>query len=125
MPVQYNKSNKKIFLGGGLYYEDSIFTRSKLFSDSLYIFDFNNNPKIKIENNKDNFLIIKMQRIRYNSSSLIVGNKIYFIGGSDAKGNYIFECDIYNMKEKIWELLPKINYGREFPSIFCYHKKFL
>jgi len=29
------------------------------------------------------------------------------------------------MKEKIWELLPKINYGQEFPSIFCYHKKFL
>ena len=99
MPVQYNKSNKKFFLGGELYYEDSIFSRSKLFSDTLYIFDFNN--------------------------TLIIGNKIYFIGGEDAKGNYIFECDSYNMKEKIWELLPKINYGQEFPSIFCYHKKFL
>ena len=75
MSVQYNKLNKKIFLSGGLYYEDSIFSRSKLFSDTLYIFDFNN--------------------------TLIIGNKIYFIGGKDARGNYIFECDSYNMKEKI------------------------
>ena len=29
------------------------------------------------------------------------------------------------MKEKILELLPKINYSQEIPSIFCYHKKFL
>ena len=125
MSVQYNKLNKKIFLSGGLYYEDSIFSRSKLFSDILFIFDFNNDPKIKNENNKDYFLKIKMPRIRYNHSSLIIGNKIYFIGGKDARGNYIFECDSYNIKEKIWELLPKLNYGREFPSIFCYHKKFL
>ena len=35
------------------------------------------------------------------------------------------ECDSYNFKDKIWEMLPKLNYGREFPSIYCYHKKFL
>ena len=123
MSIQYNQSNKKIYLSGGLYYEDSLFSRSKLFSDILYVFDFNNEPKIK--NEKEKYLKIKMPRIRYNHSSLIIGNKIYFIGGKDARGNYIFECDSYNIKEKIWELLPKLNYGREFPSIFCYHKKFL
>ena len=66
-----------------------------------------------------------MPRMRYNHSSLIIGNKIYFIGGKDAKGDYLYECDSYNIKDKIWELLPKLNYGREFPSLFCYHKKFL
>ena len=125
MSIQYNQSNKKIYLSGGLYYEDSLFSRSKLFSDILYVFDFNNEPKIKNENEKEKYLKIKMPRIRYNHSSLIIGNKIYFIGGKDGKGNYVFECDSYNIKEKIWELLPKLNYGREFPSIFCYHKKFL
>ena len=125
MSVRYNKSNKKLFLSRGLYYEDSIFSRNKLFSVTLYIFYFNNDTKIKKENNKENFLKIKMPRIRYNNCPLIIGNKIYFIGGKDAKGNYIFECDSYNMKEKILELLPKINYSQEIPSIFCYHKKFL
>ena len=85
------------------------------FIDILYIFDFDNYPKNKNENNKENFLKIKMPRIRYNHSSLIIGDKIYFIGGKDARGNYIFECDSYNINEKIWELLPKLNYGREFP----------
>ena len=117
MSVQYNQSNKKIFLSGGLYYEDSLFSRSKIFSDNLYIFDFINNKK--------NYMKIKMPRIRYNHSSLLIKEKIYFIGGKDARGNYILECDSYNIKEKMWELLPKLNYGREFPSIYCYHKKFL
>lgn len=124
MSVQYKQSNKKIYLSGGLYYEDSLFSRSKLFSDILFVFEFKNDPKNK-NNNKDDISKIKMPRIRYNHSSLIIGNKIYFIGGKDARGNYILECDSYNIKEKIWELLPKLNYGREFPSIFCYHKKFL
>ena len=123
--MQYNPGNKKIFLSGGLYYEDSLFSRSKIFSDNLYIFDFINEPKIKNENNKKYFIKIKMPRIRYNHSSLIIKEKIYFIGGKDARGNYILECDSYNIKEKIWELLPKLNYGREYPSLFNYHKKFL
>ena len=123
--MQYNPGNKKIFLSGGLYYEDSLFSRSKIFSDNLYIFDFINEPKIKNENNKKIFIKIKMPRIRYNHSSLIIKEKIYFIGGKDARGNYILECDSYNIKEKIWELLPKLNYGREYPSLFNYHKKFL
>ncbi len=81
--VQCNKSNKKIFWSRGLYCKDSIFSRSKLFYDTLYIFDFNNNAKIKKENSKDNFLKIKMPRIRYNQCSLIIRNKIYFIGGKN------------------------------------------
>ena len=101
-----------------------MFSRTKMFSDILYIFEFNKEPKIKI-NNKENFNKIKMPRIRYNHSSLIIGNKIFFIGGKDPRGNFVFECDSYNFKEKMWELLPKLNYGREFPSIFCYHKKFI
>ena len=124
MSVQYKQSNKKIFLSGGLYYEDSLFSRTKIYSDILYIFEFNKDLKIK-NNDKENFMKIKMPRKRYNHSSLIIDNKIYFIGGKDAKEDYIFECDCYNIKEKIWELLPKLNYGREFPSIFCYNKKFL
>ena len=124
MSVQYKQSNKKIFLSGGLYYEDSLFSRTKIYSDILYIFEFNKDLKIK-NNDKENFMKIKMPRKRYNHSSLIIDNKIYFIGGKDAKEDYIFECDCYNIKEKIWELLPKLNYGREFPSVFCYHKKFI
>ena len=124
MSVQYNQCTKKIFLSGGFYYEESLFSRTKMFSDILYIFEFNKEPKIKI-NNKENFNKIKMPRIRYNHSSLIIGNKIFFIGGKDPRGNFVFECDSYNFKEKMWELLPKLNYGREFPSIFCYHKKFI
>ena len=125
MSVQYKESNNKIFLSGGLYYEDSLFSRTKIYSDTLYIFEFSNEPKNENRENKEEFIKIKMPRIRYNHSSLLIGSKIYFVGGKDAKGNYIFECDCYNTKEKIWELLPKLNYGREFPSIFCYHKKFL
>ena len=125
MSVQYKESNNKIFLSGGLYYEDSLFSRTKIYSDTLYIFEFSNEPKNENIENKEEFIKIKMPRIRYNHSSLLIGSKIYFVGGKDAKGNYIFECDCYNTKEKIWELLPKLNYGREFPSIFCYHKKFL
>ena len=128
MSIQYKDSTKKIFLSGGLYYEDSLFSRTKIFSDNLYIFEFNKEQKMQNKENKENkedFIKIKMPRIRYNHSSLIIGSKIFFIGGKNAKGNLILECDCYNIKEKIWELLPKLNYGREFPSIFCYHKKFL
>ena len=121
MSVQYKDSLKKIFLSGGIYFEDSLFSRNKIYSDILYIFPFRNLP----QNNIENFLKIKMPRIRYNHTSLIVGNKIFLIGGKDAKGNNITECDSYNFKDKIWELLPKLNYGREFPSVFCYRKKFL
>ena len=121
MSVQYKDSLKKIFLSGGIYFEDSLFSRNKIYSDILYIFSFRNLP----QNNIENFLKIKMPRIRYNHTSLIVGNKIFLIGGKDAKGNNITECDSYNFKDKIWELLPKLNYGREFPSVFCYRKKFL
>ena len=121
MSVQYKDSLKKIFLSGGIYFEDSLFSRNKIYSDILYIFPFRNLP----QNNTENFLKIKMPRIRYNHTSLIVGNKIFLIGGKDAKGNNITECDSYNFKDKIWELLPKLNYGREFPSVFCYRKKFL
>ena len=122
MSIQYKESQKKIFLSGGIYFEESLFSRNKIFSDILYIISLNNESQIK---NNDNFSKIKMPRIRYNHSSLIIGNKIYFIGGKDSRGSYILECDSYNFKEKVWELLPKLNYGREFPSIFCYHKKFL
>ena len=125
MSIQYKQSSNEIFLSGGLYYEDSLFSRSKLFSDLLYIFEFNNEQKNKNINKKEIFNKIKMPRIRYNHSSLIIGNKIYFIGGKDARDSFILECDCYNIKEKMWELLPKLNYGREFPSIFCYHNKFL
>ena len=122
MSIQYKESQKKLFLSGGIYYEDSLFSRNKVFSDILYIFS---ESLIKNQNNNDIFLKIKMPRIRYNHSSLIIGSKIFFIGGKDSRGSYITECDSYNFKEKMWELLPKLNYGREFPSIFCYHKKFL
>ena len=124
MSIQYKESQKKVFLSGGIYFEESLFSRNKVFSDILYIIPFNTEPQIKNKNN-DNYLKIKMPRIRYNHSSLIIGNKIYFIGGKDSRGSYVFECDSYNFKEKMWEMLPKLNYGREFPSIFCYHKKFL
>ena len=121
MSVQYKESLKKIFLSGGIYFEDSLFSRNKIFSDILYIFQFN----ALSQDNNEQFLKIKMPRIRYNHTSLIVGSKIFFIGGKDIKGNNITECDSYNFKDKIWELLPKLNYGREFPSVFCYHKKFI
>ena len=121
MSVQYKESLKKIFLSGGIYFEDSLFSRNKIFSDILYIFQFNSLS----QDNNEQFLKIKMPRIRYNHTSLIVGSKIFFIGGKDIKGNNITECDSYNFKDKIWELLPKLNYGREFPSVFCYHKKFI
>ena len=122
MSVQYKESQKKIFLSGGIYFQESLFSRNKIFSDSLYIIPFHIEPQIK---GNDNFTKIKMPRMRYNHTSLIIGEKIYFIGGKDTKGNYIIECDCYNFKDKIWELLPKLNYGREFPSVFCYHKKFI
>ena len=122
MSVQYNESQKKIYLSGGIYFEESLFSRNTIYSDYLYIIQFYIEPQIK---NNENFIKIKMPRFRYNHSSLIIGNKIFFIGGKDSKGNYVIECDSYNFKEKMWELLPKLNYGREFPSIFCYHKKFL
>ena len=121
MSIQYKESQNKLFLSGGIYYEESLFSRNKVFSDILYIFSDSRN---KNQNNKI-FLKIKMPRIRYNHSSLIIGNKIYFIGGKDSRGSYIMECDSYNFKDKMWEMLPKLNYGREFPSIYCYHKKFL
>ena len=88
----------------------------------LYIIPYHIEPQIK---GNINFSKIKMPRMRYNHTSLIIGNIIYFIGGKDTKGNYVIECDSYNFKDKMWELLPKLNYGREFPSVFCYHKKFI
>ena len=122
MSIQYKSSSKRIFLSGGSYYEDSLFSRSKIFSDILFDFEFNNEMKYK---SKEIYNKIKMPRLRYNHSSLIIGNKIYFVGGKDSRDSFILECDCYNIKEKIWELLPKLNYGREFPSLFCYHNKFL
>ena len=122
MSVQYKESQKKIFLSGGIYFEESLFSRSKVYSDMLYIIPYHIDPQIKSDNN---FTKIKMTRVRYNHTSLIVGNKIFFVGGKDSKGNYVIECDSYNFKDKMWELLPKLNYGREFPSVFCYNKKFL
>ena len=119
MSVQYKESIDKIFLSGGIYVEESLFSRSQIFSEILYIFSFKN------KENSLNLSKIKMPHNRYNHSSLIIGDKIYFIGGRDSKGNYNLECNCYNFKEKNWELLPKLNYGREFPSIFCYHKKLL
>ena len=122
MSVQYKESQKKIFLSGGIYFEESLFSRSKVYSDMLYIIPYHIDPQIKSDNN---FTKIKMTRVRYNHTSLIVGTKIFFVGGKDPKGNYVIECDSYNFKDKMWELLPKLNYGREFPSVFCYNKKFL
>ena len=121
MSIQYTESQKKIFLSGGIYFEESLFSRNKKYSDILYIITYQSEPQI----NSNNCLKIKMPRIRYNHTSLIVEDRIYFIGGKDSKGNYVKECDSYNFKEKIWELLPKLDYGREFPSVFCYHKKFI
>ena len=122
MSVQYKESQKIIFLSGGIYFEDSLFSRNKIYSDMLYIIPYHIEPQIK---GNINFSKIKMPRMRYNHTSLIIGNIIYFIGGKDTKGNYVIECDSYNFKDKMWELLPKLNYGREFPSVFCYHKKFI
>ena len=122
MSVQYSDSQRKIFLSGGIYFEESLFSRNKVYSEMLYIIPFHIDPQIKSNND---FIKIKMPRIRYNHTSLIVGKKIYFIGGKDSKGNFVIECDSYNFKDKMWELLPKLNYGREFPSVFCYNKKFI
>ena len=122
MSIQHKEAQKKIFISGGIYFEESLFSRKKIFSDILYIILYQKEPQNK---NNNNYLKIKMPRIRYNHTSLIVENKLYFIGGKDSKGNYIMECDCYNFKEKMWELLPKLDYGREFPSVFCYHKKFI
>ena len=62
MSVQYKESNNKIFLSGGLYYEDSLFSRTKIYSDALYIFEFSNEPKNENIENKEEFIKIKKKK---------------------------------------------------------------
>ena len=76
---------KKIFLSDGIYFEDSLFSRNAIYSDYLYIILFHIEPQIK--NNENFFFKNKNEIFRYNHSSLIIGNKLFFVGGKYSKAN--------------------------------------
>ena len=119
--IDYDEKTSLIYYCGGIFTESSLFSNKTIISEDLYIFPFSNGLS-----EMNNFISkYKIPHKRYGHSSLYFNNKLFLIGGKNEKKIFLKECECYNIKDKIWELMPNLNYNRIKPTLCLFNEKYL
>lgn len=117
--IDFDEKNNFIFLSGGKFNKSiSIFSDESFISNQLKIFQFRKNLS------ENDISLYQMPRRRAFHSSIYFENKLYIVGGKNEKGN-LKETECYNIKEKIWELMPNMKYARLFPTLCIFNCSYL
>ena len=79
---------------------------------------------IKWSNQKIEF-IEKMPIKRAFHSTIFFEGNLYLIGGLGEKQNQLSDCDIFNLKKRKWEKIPKLNIPRQNSALCIYNNSLL
>ena len=110
--IEHDPTTNNIYIVGGQFNQSiSFFSDEIVYSDTMYVFPFMVNVHSKDQ------LSLKMPRKRGMHSTLLYNNKLFIIGGETLQGVKLKECEFYNVKDKVWELMPNLNYSRVYPTL--------
>ena len=108
--------NDKIFITGGKY-EGGFFSSEEFIYSNLFI--------VLRWSTKSIELSIQMPRKSAYHSSLYFLGKLYIIGGEINENTKMKDCFCYNFFDKMWELLPQLNYAKCASSLCMFNSQFL
>lgn len=118
--IEHDPTTNNIYIVGGQFNQSiSFFSDELVYSDIMYVFPFMVNVHSKDQ------LSLKMPRKRGMHSTLLYNNKLFIIGGETSQSVKLKECEFYNVKDKVWELMPNLNYARVYPTLSICNESYL
>ena len=118
--IDFNERTNFVYLSGGEYTQTlSLFSNDTTISNQLLLFLFKENLSDK------DITTIQMPHRRAYHSTIFHNDKLYIIGGYNEKKQPLKETECYNVKDKVWELLPNLRYGRVNPTLCVYNNSYL
>lgn len=118
--IEHDPTTNNIYIVGGQFNQSiSFFSDELVYSDIMYVFPFMVNVHSKDQ------LSLKMPRKRGMHSTLLYNNKLFIIGGETSQSVKLKECEFYNVKDKVWELMPNLNYARVYPTLSICNETYL
>ena len=118
--IEHDANKNTLYVVGGQFNQSiSFFSDEIVYSDTMHVFPFVANVHVKDQ------LCLKMPRKRGMHSTLLYDNKLFIVGGETSQGVRLKECEFYNVKDKVWELMPNLNYGRVYPTLSICNESYL